>query len=90
MKGTQERKRKWLMLALHLCILINLCTAKSSFESLLSEYSKFKEKQIARKANKFMHKKSSVLITQKKKLRSRKLSDKKGIPFHIYSKNLKT
>ena len=78
MKGNQGRKKNWLMLALHLLILLNISTAKSSFESLLKEYSKFKEKQMAKKARKLLGKHSSLRMTKEKKHRSRRLEDKKS------------
>lgn len=68
------------MLALFLAISINLAHPKSSFDSLLEEYSKFKEKQMAKKASKLLGNRSSVKITQKKQQKNRRLADKKSRP----------
>lgn len=78
MKSNQVRYGKWLQLALHFIILFNILTCKSSFESLLKEYSKFKEKQIAKKARKLLGNHSSVKMTLKKKQKNRQLTDSKG------------
>lgn len=85
MKSNQVRHRMWLMLALHCIILFNITTAKSSFESLLKEYSKFKEKQIAKKAQKLLGNHSSVKMTLKKKQINRELVDKKGKNIYPFS-----
>lgn len=85
MKRKQLSKRVWLVLALQISIILNCCTGKSSFESLLKEYSKFKEKQIAEKASKLLGKHSSLRMTEKRKQKNRQLTDKNSKNYSFFN-----
>jgi len=78
MKSKQLSKKVWLVLALQISLFLCSLNGKSTFEALLKEYGKFKEKQIAKKASKLLGKRSSLTMTEKRKQKNRQLTDKES------------